>query len=77
VLTIIADVLQVSLDELVGRQPVSNAARIRNHVLNALWQEADTLPDASQQALVLVIDGMVKQAQMEKIVGKGSARGGK
>ncbi len=37
-------------------------------------QQVDSLPDASQQALVLVIDGMVKQAQMEKVVGKQSAK---
>lgn len=73
----IADVLQVSLDELVGRKPVSTEARIRNHVLDSLWQQADMLPDASQQALVLVIDGMVKQAQMEKVVGKHAGRGNK
>jgi len=34
----------------------------------------DCLPDAAQQALVLVIDGMVKQAQMEKVVGKRTAK---
>ena len=70
----IADVLQVSLDELVGRKAVSSETRIRNHELNSLWQQADNLPDASQQALVLVIDGMVKQAQMEKVVGKRSTK---
>jgi len=70
----IADVLQVSLDELVGRKPVASEVRIRNHALNSLWQQADALPDASQQALVLVIDGMVKQAQVEKIVGKRTAK---
>jgi transcriptional regulator with XRE-family HTH domain len=73
----IADVLQVSLDELVGRKPVSTEVRIRNHILDSLWQQADTLPDASQQALVLVIDGMVKQAQMEKVIGKRTTRSGK
>jgi hypothetical protein len=67
-------VLQVSLDELVGRKPVSREVRIRNHVLDALWQQADMLLDASQQALVLVIDGMVKQAQMEKLVGKRAGK---
>ena len=41
----IADVLQGPLDELVERKPVSVEVRIRNHSLNALWQQADTLPD--------------------------------
>ena len=65
----IADVLQVPLDELVGRKPVSGEVRIRNHSLNALWQQADTLPDQEQQALILVIDSFVKKAIVEKAVG--------
>ena len=70
----IADVLQVSLDELVGRKPASSEVRIRNHELNSLWQQADTLPDAEQQALILVIDSFVKKSQVEKVVGKRSAK---
>lgn len=66
----IADVLQVSLDELVGRKPMSSEARIRNHALNDLWQQADVLPDAEQQALILVIDSFVKKSLVEKAVGK-------
>jgi transcriptional regulator with XRE-family HTH domain len=68
----IADVLQVSLDELVGRKPVSSEVRIRNHALNSLWQQADTLPDEEQQALILVIDSFVKKSQVEKVVSKRS-----
>lgn len=64
----IADVLQVPLDELVGRKPMASEARIRNHSLNALWQQADTLPDQEQQALILVIDSFVKKALVEKAV---------
>jgi transcriptional regulator with XRE-family HTH domain len=70
----IADVLQVSLDELVGRKPASSEVRIRNHTLNSLWQQADTLPDEEQQALILVIDSFVKKSQVEKVVGKRSAK---
>lgn len=66
----IADVFQVSLDELVGRKPLSGEARIRNHSLNVLWQQADTLPDQEQQALILVIDSFVKKSLVEKAVGK-------
>lgn len=63
--------LQVSLDELVGRKPLSNESRIRNHSLNSLWQQADTLPDQEQQALTfLVIDSFVKKAMVEKAVGR-------
>lgn len=70
----IADVLQVSLDELVGRKPQSEEARIRNHALHSLWQQADTLPDEEQQALILVINSFVKKSQVEKVIGKRAAK---
>jgi hypothetical protein len=50
-------------------KPLSSEVRIRNHSLNALWQQADTLPDQEQQALILVIDSFVKKAIVEKAVG--------
>lgn len=70
----IADILQVSLDELVGRTPLSSEVRIRNHELNSLWRQADILPDEEQQALILVIDSFVKKSQVEKVVGKRSTK---
>ena len=70
----IADILQVSLDELAARNASISEPKIHNIDLLNLYQQVDSLPDASQQALVLVIDGMVKQAQMEKVVGKRSAK---
>ena len=65
---------QVSLDELAGRSASITDPKIHNTELSNLYQQVDSLPDASQQALVLVIDGMVKQAQMEKVVGKRTAK---
>jgi transcriptional regulator with XRE-family HTH domain len=70
----IADILQVSLDELAGRSPSISEPKIHNTALLNLYEQVDTLPDASQQALVLVIDGMVKQAQVEKVVGKRAGK---
>lgn len=70
----IADLLQVSLNELARRSASITDPKIHNSELLNLYQQVDSLPDASQQALVLVIDGMVKQAQMEKVVGKQSAK---
>lgn len=70
----IADILQVSLDELAGRSTSISEPKIHNNALLNLYQQVDSLPDASQQALVLVIDGMVKQAQMEKVVGKRAGK---
>ena len=66
----IADLLQVSLDELAGRSSTISEPKIHNPELSNLYQQVDNLSDAAQQALVLVIDGMVKQAQVEKVVGK-------
>ena len=71
----IADVLQVSLDELVGRKPISAEARIRNHSLNSLWQQADILPDQEQQALILVIDSFVKRSMVERAVARPNGLG--
>lgn len=70
----IADILQVSLDELAGRSVSTTEPKIHNTELLNLYEQVDSLPDASQQALVLVIDGMVKQAQIEKVVGKRTAK---
>lgn len=68
----IADVLQVTLDELVGRKEPSSDVKIRNHELQQLCQQADNLPDADQQALIQVLDGLVKKAQLNKMMGKAA-----
>lgn len=70
----IADILQVSLDELAGRDPLMTEPKIHNIELLNLYQQVDSLPDADQQALVLVIDGLIKKTQMEKVVNKRSAK---
>lgn len=63
----LADVLDVSLDELTGRANIQNEGRIRNPELNQLVHEVDTLPDDEQQALVLVIDSMVKRTKINRM----------
>jgi transcriptional regulator with XRE-family HTH domain len=68
-MTKIADILQVSLDELAGRKEPDSDLKIHNHELYGLYQQVDNLPDEDQKALVLVIDSMVKKAQMAKVVG--------
>lgn len=65
----LADVLGVSLDELAGRQDIADAGQIRNAELHQLVREVDQLPDAEQQALILVIDSMVKRAKLHRIAG--------
>ncbi|WP_239954900.1 hypothetical protein [Pantoea sp. Z09] len=70
----IADVLQVSLDELVGRKIISEEVKIRNHTLHALWQKADLLPGSDQQALIAVLDSFVKKSMVEQVIGFNSRR---
>jgi hypothetical protein len=70
----IANILQVSLDELAGRSASITEPKIHNVELLNLYQQVDSLPDLDQQALVLVIDGLVKKSQMEKVVGKRAVK---
>lgn len=63
----LADVLSVSLDELAGRTGVQDDGRINNPELHQLVREVDQLPDDAQQALVLIIDSMVKRAKLDRL----------
>jgi len=38
--------------------------------LHSLCQQADHLPDEDQQALIQVMDGLIKKAQLSKVLGK-------
>ncbi|WP_127960524.1 helix-turn-helix domain-containing protein [Serratia microhaemolytica] len=69
----IADVLQVSLDELVGRKAITTELKIHNKILHDLCQQADVLPDIDQQALILVLDSFVKKAQIERVINSGKS----
>lgn len=64
----IADILQVSLDELAGRRSTTSEVAIRNADLHQLVQEVDVLPDDDQRALITVMDGLVKNAQLNKLM---------
>ena len=68
----IADILQVSLDELVGRAEPNAAPLIHNHDLHQLVQQLDELPDEDQLALIRVMDGLVQRARIDRVVGKRS-----
>ncbi len=64
----IADILQVSIDELAGRKEPSDKLMIRNHQLHSLCQKVDQLTDQDQQALVIMMDSLVKKTQMEQLL---------
>lgn len=73
----IADILQVSLDELVGRTPQTSEVAIRNPDLHHLVQEVDALPDEDQRALMTVMDGLVKKTQLAKMMRQRPMRSGR
>ena len=65
----IADILNVTLDELAGRQePGTGDARIHNPELHRLYQKVDHLSDEDQKALVIVLDSLVKRAQVSRVM---------
>lgn len=64
----IADLLNVSLDELAGRKEASSEPLIHNHKLYSLCQHIDQLSDEDQQALMVLMDSLVKRSQMAKLL---------
>ena len=70
----LADILQITLDELVGRSSPSGDIKIRNFELHQLCQQADNLPDIDQQALVQIMDGLMKKAKFNQMM-TNSAKG--
>ena len=65
----IADLLEVSPDVLVGRkEPVEDAVKIRNPELHSLYREIDRLSDEDQQALVVLLDFLVKRSRFQKMM---------
>lgn len=64
----IAAVLTVSADELLGIQDLRAESRIHNHELHRLYSQVDSLSDDAQQALILVLDGLVKRASVKRMV---------
>ncbi len=63
----IAEILRVSLDELVGRAEASSEPRVRNLQLSTLYGQLDRLPDEDQKAVVIVLDSLVKRHQAEQV----------
>lgn len=64
----LADILDVTLDELAGRTETNNEARIKNPELNRLYRKVDLLPDEDQKALLVVLDSLVKRSRMSKVM---------
>lgn len=66
----IADILQVNLDELLGRAPIISKPVVRNPKLMEMYQELDHLSDEEQQAVIVLIDSLIKRAKFNEILNK-------
>jgi transcriptional regulator with XRE-family HTH domain len=64
----IAQLLQVSMDELVGLDAPESAPAIHNPKLAGLYQQVDKLSDEDQQALIILMDSLLKRSQMSKLL---------
>ena len=64
----IANILDVSLDELAGRIETDPAAAIHNPELHRLYKKVDQLSDEDQKALVIVLDSLVKRSRVGKVM---------
>ena len=64
----IADILDVSLDELAGRKDTNGEANIHNPELHRLYKKVDQLSDEDQKALVVVLDSLVKRSRMRRVM---------
>ncbi len=64
----IANILNVSLDELAGRTDTSSEPLVHNHELHELVRQVDELPDDDQRALIILMDSLLKRSEMTKVL---------
>ena len=64
----IANILNVSLDELAGRKEAEDGAAIHNPELHRLYKKVDQLSDEDQKALTIVLDSLVKRSRVGKVM---------
>lgn len=63
----LSDVLDITSDELLGRAPLQDDSPVHNLELHNLVRQVDQLSDNDQQALIAVMDGLVKRTQIGKM----------
>jgi hypothetical protein len=65
----IADILDVSLDELAGRKENDeDGAGIRNPELHRLYKKVNQLSDEDQKALIILLDSLVRRSRVRKVM---------
>ena len=62
--------LQVSLDELAGRKPVTSEPIVHNQKLHDIYKQLDSLPDEEQKVVIVLLDSLIKRAKCEKVLSK-------
>jgi hypothetical protein len=68
-LVTLADILQVTLDELTGRDEIKNIEfKVRDPKLHSLYKEIDKLSSEDQKALIIVLDSLIKRSQIGKVL---------
>ena len=69
----IADILNVSLDELTVRSDAKDfdaEIKIRNPELHRLYQQADKLSDEDQKVIFAVLDSLIKRSSISRLMVK-------
>lgn len=64
----LADILQVSLDELAGRVDIQSQPLVHNHKLQTMYKELDHLSDEDQQVIIVLIDSLIKRNKFSEIL---------
>ena len=66
----LADIFNVTLDELSGRKEPQehDEIKVRNPKLHSLYRELDKLSHEDQKALVILLDSLIKRSQMGKLL---------
>jgi hypothetical protein len=66
--TKMAEIIAVSLDELAGQKPPCDDVKVHNPRLLGLYKEIDRLSPEDQQALAILLDSLIKRAQMARLL---------
>jgi transcriptional regulator with XRE-family HTH domain len=64
----IADILDVTLDELAARKDTDQQLKIHNPELHRLYLKVDQLSDEDQKALLVVLDSLVKRSRIRRVM---------
>lgn len=63
-----ADVLQVSLDEVVGRTEQLSKPIVHNLKLQEIYKDLDRLSDQEQQMVIVFLDSLIKRHKFSAIL---------